>query len=163
MLIIVEGNEGTGKTTLINEIIKKLPCVVVKYPKEVKNTRLLLEKLIYSGQTVICDRSFITDIVYRLWDKKSPQMSLYDISALLHNYSESIKVIFCENKNSFNNSQIRGEDFITDKKVYNEINENFARIKTLLELFTEVKIYNYDYEYDNVDNVINFIGEEYVD
>lgn len=154
MLIFIEGNEGTGKTTLIEELVKKMPAVVVKYPKEVKNTYELIKNLNLSKQTVIFDRSFITDLAYRMWDKKPGQMTLSEITTILN---WDIRIIFCHHKNAYENSIKRGEDFITDETTHKLIEDNFFRVKSLINSFTNAKTFDYNYEYQNVEDVIDFI------
>jgi thymidylate kinase len=156
MLIFIEGNEGTGKTTLINELIKKIPAVVVKYPKEVKDTYELIKNLKMSNQIVIFDRSFVSDLVYRMWDHKPGQMSLSEIANIC---SWNILIIFCHHKNSYENSVKRGEDFITDENTHQIIEDNFFRVRNMIESFTKVKTFSYNYEYQTPDDVIDFIEE----
>lgn len=157
MLIFVEGNEGTGKTTLINQLIKEVPAVVVKYPKEVKNVYRLLDKLRDSKQIVIFDRGLITDLVYRMWDHKPGQMSLSKIGEILD--WPDIVIIFCNHKKGYENAMKRGEDFITDPKVYEIIDDNFFRVKTMIECFTDAKTFSYNYEYQDVNDVIKCLKE----
>ncbi len=163
MLILIEGNEGTGKTTLINQISKHLPCVTVKYAKEVKDTCKLFTTLIPLKKLILFDRSFVTDMVYRMWDHKPGQMKLSQIGDLL-DYANDIKIIWCCNGNGWKNAQTRGEDFICTENDYKIIDNNFFRVITLIESFTNVPVLHYDYEYNDIEDVINFInGGHHVD
>ena len=164
MIILVEGNEGTGKTTLINEISKRLHCVTVKYPKEVKGTFMMLYYFARSNTTFLLDRGFVSDIVYRMWDKKEGQMSLYQVGKLLGENENNIAIIFCHNRHSFINAKNRGEDYIVNENDHNQIERNFEAVEAILKQFTNVEIYDYDYEYQNINDIMTFImGENYVD
>ena len=154
MLIIVEGNEGSGKTTLINQLTEKIPFVYVKYPKEVKNTYQMLNFFTKNGLYIL-DRSFISDIVYRRLDHEKGQMSLCDIGNICT--SCNIKIIFCHNKNAFGNAMKRGETNITVDSVHKLLDDEFSSVEEMLKNFTDVEIFDYDYEYQDVNDVIKFI------
>lgn len=156
MILIVEGNEGVGKTTLINQLAEKIPFVCVKYPKEIKNTFQMLNFFIKDDQLYVLDRSFISDIVYRRLDHKRGQMTLYQIGQLCSSPC-GIKIIFCRNKNAFKNAMQRGETNITVDSVHKILENEFFSIEETLKNFTDIEIFDYDYEYQNVDDVIEFI------
>ena len=157
MLIIVEGNEGTGKTTLINELSKKLVCVRVKYDKNVKGIYQTLDNFAKHPELFICDRSFISDIVYRRLDHKKGQMSLFQIGKLCGDNESRIKIIFCSNKNAFKNAIERGEDNIKVESVHKVLENEFYSVKNMIRCFTNIETFDYDYEYQSVDDVIEFI------
>lgn len=165
MLLIVEGNEGTGKTTLINQLMDKIPFVYVKYPKEVKDTYLMLNNFARSNQLFVLDRSFISDLVYRRLDHKKGQMTLFQIGRLCDENEHRIKIIFCSNKNAFENAMKRGENNITVDSVHKLLDNEFYSIKNIINCFTEIETLDYDYEYDSVDDVLDFLkrGDGYVD
>ena len=73
-------------------------------------------------------------------------------------FYDGIKIVFCWNDKSFENSMKRGEDNIVDEHVHRGINEAFMNIRTLIECFTDLRYYNYNYEYDSVESIIDFIG-----
>ena len=155
MIIMVEGNEGTGKTTLINEISKSFPSIIVKYPKEVKNVFPFLQQLAQLSHNIILDRSMITDLAYRMWDHKPGQMTLEEIGKVLE--WKNLKIIYCENDRAFENSIERGEDFITTKELHAQIDSNFRKVFALIEAFSNAKVLHYDYDYNDVDEVIDFL------
>lgn len=160
MLIIVEGNEGSGKTTLIKQLAKKIPFVYVKYPKEIKNVYQMLDNFAADNNMFVCDRSFISDIVYRRLDHKRGQMSLFQIGKLCGDKTSRIKIIFCSNKNAFKNALERGEDNITVEAVHKILEAEFYSVKNMIKCFTDIETFDYDYEQQNVDDVIKFIAEE---
>ena len=156
MLVIVEGNEGTGKTTLINQLAETIPFVYVKYPKEVKNTYQMLNNFTKDKILYVLDRSFISDIVYRRLDHKRGQMTLFQIGTLCGSPS-GIKIIFCHNKDAFKNAMKRGETNITVDSVHKLLENEFYSVKEMLKNFTDIEIFDYDYEYQSVDDVVEFI------
>lgn len=156
MIILVEGNEGTGKTTLINRIMQEIPAVYVKYPKEVRNTYELYSALAGLKKTVILDRGFISDLAYRMWDTNEGQMTLKEIGDIT-NWRNSLKIIWCWNENGFEDAKRRGEDYIVDYEAYELIDTNLRKIKRLLNSFTDLDMLDYNYRYTDIDDVINFI------
>lgn len=156
MLIIVEGNEGTGKTTLINQLAEEIPFVTIKYPKEVKNTFQMLNNFIKDNILYVLDRSFISDLVYRRLDHKRGQMTLYEIGQLCSSPS-GIKIIFCHNKDAFKNAMKRGETNITVDSIHKILDDGFYIIEEMLKNFTDIEIFDYDYEYQDVNDVISFL------
>lgn len=157
MIVLIEGNEGSGKTTLINSLLNKTDICVLKLSRNFKYSYELYVGLVKSKGTYIFDRSFITDLVYRMWDHQKGDMTFSQIGYLVDNYFKNIKIVFCENKNSWENAKVRGEDFIKNEESHKLIDDNFFRIKNLLESFTEIQCMTYDYDYNSVNDVIEFI------
>jgi thymidylate kinase len=156
MLLIIEGNEGTGKTTLINQLAEEIPFVTIKYPKEVKNTFQMLNNFTKDSILYVLDRSFISDIVYRRLDHKKGQMTLYQIGQLCGSPS-GIKIIFCHHDKAFENAVKRGETNITVESVHKIITDGFFFAEEMLKNFTDIDIFDYNYEYQDVNDVIEFI------
>lgn len=157
MLLIIEGNEGAGKTTLIDNLSEKLPFVRVKYPKEIKKTYSMLDFFCKEDTLYVLDRSFITDMVYRKLDHKKGQITLYQIGKLCGDNSSRMKVIFCHNDKAFKNAIARGENNVTVSSVHKLLDNEFASIENLIKCFTDLSVMDYNYEYQSVDDVINFI------
>ena len=125
---------------------------------EFKDVYPMLQNFAASDNIYICDRSFVSDLVYRSLDHKVGQMSLSQISDLCLN---NIKIIFCYNENAFENAMARGEDNITVKEVHKILDDRFYFVETMLKSFTNVRICNYNYKYeDSIDNVLKFIESE---
>lgn len=157
MLLIIEGNEGTGKTTLIEQLSKSLVFATVKYPKEFKNTYDMLDNFAKSKNLFVCDRSFISDMVYRRLDHKTGQMTLYQIGKLCCDNSCNIKIVFCFNENAFKNAIARGEDNITVESVHKTLDNEFYSVRNLINCFTCIETFDYDYEYNSVDDVVGYV------
>ena len=55
----------------------------------------------------------------------------------------------------------RGEDNITVKEIHEILDDRFYFVETMLKSFTNVRICNYNYKYeDSIDNVLKFIESE---
>lgn len=158
MVVFVEGNEGVGKTTLIDTLFAKIKFVRVKYIKGMKVLDLF-RYMANDDVLYIVDRCFISDMVYRYIDKQKSVNNLFDIAYFMHVCSDNIKFIFCNNANAFENSMIRGEKNIVTKAQHLEVETGFSFIEQLIKNFTDIKIFDYDYDYSSIDDVIKFIKE----
>lgn len=158
MLVLIEGNEGTGKTTLIKQLSKHFTFITVKYPKgKFDNLYQTLCQFAEADDVFVLDRGFVSDLVYRIRDKCSCQISLYQIAELCDYYK--IKIVFCHNENGYKDAMRRGEDNVTLEKDYDDITLIFEKMQTMLELFTRAQTMSYNFRYDDVEEVVNFIKE----
>ena len=157
MILMVEGNEGTGKTTLINSLIRRSSSCLVKTGRRFKDLYNLYDMMSKSNSLYLLDRGFITDLVYRGLDREKGDLTLYQIGKLCGDNQSRIKIVFCYHDNSFKNSIERGEDNITVEQVHNLINAEYRKYENLIKCFTNIETMNYNYEYQSVDDVIKFM------
>lgn len=155
MLVIIEGADGTGKTTLV-EKLKSEGYVSVCIPKNTFCIYSVYKQLIYNSTATnfVIDRSFITDIVYRLVLDGQPSFNLYEISCLL---SENMKIIYCTNDNSFNYAKERGENLICKRETHDKICKVYEYVMKFISIFADKKILKYDFEKTNFEDVLRFI------
>lgn len=161
MIVLIEGNEGTGKTTLINELSKQIPFAIVKYPKEFKDTFNLLETFAVSDRLFVLDRSFVSDIVYRRLDHQKGQMNLEQIGRLCEDRKDRMKIVFCNHDKAFENAMRRGEDNIKVESVHKLLDNEFYSVKNLLRCFTDIETFDYNYDYTSVEDVLKFIRRDW--
>lgn len=159
MLILVEGGDGSGKSTLV-ETLRKFNFKIAK-PAALQNKhqfeyyeRLALQS-IYAEQNVILDRSFISELVYRVYDKKKPRLKLSEMFALL----KYCKIILCETGTQFQDALERGEDNITKEEDSIEIKMLYRHYISLMEQFENVPVLRYNWQKDKMIKVISFINE----
>ena len=155
MLVIIEGADGSGKTTLV-EKLRSEGYVSVCIPKNTACIYGVYKQLIYNSTATnfVIDRSFITDIVYRLVLDGQPSFNLYEISCLL---SENMKIIYCTNDNSFNYAKERGENLICKREPHDKICKVYEYVMKFISIFADKKILKYDFEKTNFEDVLRFI------
>ena len=157
MLIILEGVDGSGKTTLCNQLKQKGFIVKPPVDRLDKFPYRKWLKLSKKQDITIVDRSFITELVYRTIDGKPVgKMTLKEMCNVLR----FCKIVLCETDSSFEDSMIRGEDNITSEKTSKLIQIIYQIITAMLSKFTPVKAFTYDWKHQTVDDVINFIYKE---
>jgi thymidylate kinase len=155
MIVILEGVDGSGKTTLCNQLVqqgyKKVEIESGNY--EFDNWREA--KINSRDDVVICDRSFITDLVYRTFDNQQRRgMNLQQMCGTLWN---DVIVIHLESGSEFDDAMKRGEDNITDVISHTRIKFLYKDIINMLKIFVGVPVKTYNWRRDNLADVISFI------
>ena len=152
MLIIVEGGDGSGKSTLVQKL--KTFNFKIEKPAALNNRhqfeyyeRLALQS-IYNEENVILDRSFISELVYRVYDKKKPNLKLSEMFALL----KYCKIILYETGTQFQDALKRGEDNITNEEDSIQIKMLYRHYISLMEQFENVPVLRYNWQKDNTHN-----------
>lgn len=156
-LILVEGPDGSGKSTVIKNLIEKNEAFELSSPSR-KSDRIYkdYQKLISMSevvlQPILIDRSILTEIVYRHIDKS--ESSKFNLIELLQEFEKrNVKIIYCTNSKCFERSMSRGEDNIVDIETSNKIRESYDFIIEIIEKFTNIKVIRYDYEKDKLPNI----------
>lgn len=157
MLILLEGADGSGKTTLCKQL--KEFGFAIEQPID------RLERFPYSKwsaltqkrDVTVVDRSFITELVYRTIDgKPRGTMMFREMCDVL----SACKIVLCETDSAFEDSMARGEDNITNKETSKQIQHIYQVITAMLSKFTNVKVFTYDWKHQTVKDVLNFIYKE---
>lgn len=161
MLTIIEGPDGAGKSTLVKQLCERGFIEVKPFPRELVEQYGLYEKVfsseMYSHNNFVMDRSFISEWVYRIAvNDKKPNIRLIEIIKLLE--LDNVIVVYCNNKNAFENSIKRGETYITDENTHKRVFDAYEFIFDTLEKFTFSKIIKYDYDICTASELIKQIG-----
>lgn len=157
VLILLEGVDGSGKTTLCNQLKEKGIPVVPPVNRLCKHPYYEWIKLGAENQVSIVDRSFITELVYRIVDgKNAGTMRLDDMCKIL----SFCKIVLCETDTSFEDSMARGEDNVTDKEQAEQIRYIYDIITKMFLKFLKVPVYKYNWKHQTVDDVLKFIYKE---
>lgn len=155
MLVILEGVDGSGKTTLLNQLLDKgYMCKKCLRENNEADRDIYRYAEVYMD-TLIIDRSFITDAVYRcVQGGKRESFNMQDASKIL---DKSVKIIYCTTRTSFNDAMQRGEDNITDADAHSSLKNAYDFVMNYIEKYTNAEVIYYDWHYKSVDNVIKFI------
>lgn len=150
-LIIVEGADGTGKTTLINKFLEQGAVLVPTIAKDCESYdgifRCWNEEVYRRDEDIVMDRCIFTDIVYRYVKGGKPiRSSLLVILKSLSKFQSVI--IHCNNKNCYEQSMTRGEDFITSKEDSAKIYELYDFLFFAIKNYTNIPVVEYDYDND---------------
>lgn len=155
MLILVEGRDGSGKSTLCNELYNKgLSVIKVAKGRNYEFKELLQYALVHP---LVCDRSFITEVVYRIFDGISCDVCLEFISSML-NGNTTVKIVYCKTEKDYENSMLRGETNIVKREDSERIGNIYDILMRFIDSTTYVKIMPYDWTVQNVNDVLDFIN-----
>lgn len=159
MIVYVEGVDGSGKTTLIKQLEEEFGYEVRLIPsrrtsKEVENYAWKQFIGYFDNRTVICDRGFISELVYRLSDTDDTWLNLSDLAILL----QKCKIIYCISKTSFTDAQERGEDNIVTFERHKDIENEYENVLRLLTRFSNIPVYQYDWHNTDIKEVVKFIN-----
>lgn len=158
MLVLIEGVDGTGKTTLLKELLDRGFCCKRTFRYGNKDSAQFYDEAFTSKhKIVILDRSFISDMMYRMVDDLCAEdLTMSEAAKVLDG---NVKIIHCVNDNHYEDAMERGEDNITDQSLSNKIAFIYEIFMTYFNKYTNAKVFKYDYHCNTVDDVVKFIKE----
>lgn len=149
MIIILEGPDGSGKTTLANALAKqtKYPIKHCVQPKPDESGMLgMYLNLIKSNKNLILDRSWYSEMVYGPVMRGTSEISYPDMylleqalvkhGAIIIHCTDKPEVLWCR-------CAKRGEDYVTNYSTFEAIHKGFNELMNVPHLVPVVK---YDYK-----------------
>lgn len=130
MLIVIEGPDGAGKTTLAEQISRqtRYPIQHMDRPRTEEDRVKMYDvymKLAKSKKNVILDRSWYSEIVYGTTVRKETHISFIDMYKLEEAVSKNGggMIIYCTGpiEELWKRATTRGEDYITEKAIFVDI------------------------------------------
>lgn len=159
MIYLIEGPDGAGKTTLINKLLsnnstlQKCDIVPLNWPEQYNMYEYLFVKLVKNYDNVVIDRSFISEIVYRIVKKdRKANINLCEILELLKRFP--IKIIYCKSDTAFEDAMSRGETYITTPIEYKYLTVVYDVIIDLIRQFTDVPVIDYNWKINKLNNLL---------
>lgn len=151
MIIIIEGADGSGKTTLANKLSAQTgyPLIHMSQPKDaVEEQRMFIEykDLICQNKNIILDRCWYSEMAYGPLMRGRSAISypmMFALEGILSR--KGALLIYCKTdpKKQFDNARKRGEDFITTYDTFQAIYEMFEEIMGVPH---SIPVVTYDYK-----------------
>lgn len=159
MIVYFEGVDGSGKSIIIRKLQEQFGYDVVACPYRRINKRTEYEDWKrfaskYENKIILCDRSFISEFVYRLIDDDETFLTLKFFAELLTN----CKIVHCTSSTSFTDAQERGEDNIVTFEQHKRIEQVYFDTMSMINKFTKIPILTFDWHNQNTSDVIKFIN-----
>lgn len=133
MIIIIEGPDGSGKTTLANQLSRQTGYKIIHRtrPKTEEEKAIMMDEylqIIRSRENVIFDRSWYSEMVYGPVMRDASVISysqMYDLERRLMKVGAMI--IYCTDAKPvlWARCQERGEDYILDRTTFDSICNGF--------------------------------------
>lgn len=151
MVIIIEGPDGSGKTTLANMLSTQTGYPIIhnvqpKTPEEKAEMWRSYIELIKSGRNLILDRAWYSEMVYGPIMRGASALDyplMYELERAVA--KRGGMVIYCRDNPEvlWRRATKRGEDFVKDYGTFVEICESFDDVMGVPHLIPVVK---YDYK-----------------
>lgn len=162
MIILVEGPDGSGKSTLIKNLLEQLnnakqfACVPRDWPIQKDSWNLLMYNISNEQNIAIIDRCFISELVYRcIKNDELCNISLIDALELLN--KPHVKTIYCHTNNAYTFAKLRGENYVKTVEEASEIENMYKYLMLLFKRFTAAKIIEFDWQKDDLQTLIKEI------
>lgn len=159
MIVFVEGPDGSGKSTLIEQLKERYITARVSKAAESKfvwDKLKVLGRQLGEDTVLMMDRSPLTEYVYRSEDNSDAKFTYSFVLGWLRGG----KLIYCKSNTSHEDAMNRGEDNITSKTKHDRIEQLYDTFISTLSK-EGVRIMYYNWRENSPEDVINFIeGKE---
>jgi thymidylate kinase len=147
MIIIIEGPDGSGKTTLANTIAHQTgyPVVHRSQPKNDEEKKQMMQSYIdtiKAGKNCIFDRCWYSEMVYGPVMRDASVISypeMYELERMLA--KRGALIIYCTDDYGvlWQRATKRGEDYVTSYATHEAICEGFDRLMNVPHLIPMVR------------------------
>ena len=156
MLILVEGADGSGKTTLVNQLSEYFP--VMRINRSNDHIKEFYDNLTCMNEDIVLDRCFITDLVYRLALDDGIGTDGINMFYMDYILRDSI-VIYCKTVTQFDDAKARGENNITDLKTAQKISKYYDAVMKFINTRTSTHVIKYDWHFDTLEDLVSTIKD----
>ena len=155
MVILLEGADGAGKSTLYEKLKKSLNHkyeFINHLDRDKPGHRHWWKDKIDSDTVYVIDRGFLSEIIYRpIKLDKVPNISLYDLTDLC---TDKLLILYCKTDRQLTDMLYRGDDYI-DSAEHAFVTNAYDVVINILKLFTHSRVLHYDWTKDDYDLLIN--------
>jgi len=148
MKIVIEGADGTGKTTLAEFISNKFNAKIIHSTSTTKNDFKYHMELLQDNNDVVFDRFHLGEFIYSdIFNRKckmTPE-ELFQIQEYLKENDIDLIILVADDFNFLlNRLNIRGEEEEIKNRI-NRINDSYYQYGSMLEYYDNVHFLNVNY------------------
>ena len=134
MIIIIEGNDGTGKSTLAENLANSLTGYTIIHRTHLTDTpkselAMIYRDLLLKHTNIIFDRAWYSEMAYGPVFRGESCISIedmYRLEELLHALGGF--VVYCHSENAYERACERGEDYVQNYDQWMRVNMNYNEI-----------------------------------
>lgn len=155
MRIALDGVDCTGKTTISEALANKYGCNIVRLTNGGDRSLMAYMQFITS-HNVIHDRTFLSEIVYPKVYGRESHLRINDIPYLFKMMDEmnvQTFILTASSETLRSRFNARGDEFITDMNIIDQVNQEYLRIASLNPQFTVIDTTN-----RTIDEIVEEIG-----
>lgn len=151
MIIIIEGPDGAGKSTLANKIKEQTGYTLLhrSQPKTEEDKQRMMDEyiqVIKAGKNCIFDRCWYSEMVYGPVMRDESVISyqqMYELERLLAKNGALIIHCTAPEQTLWKRCLRRGEDYITDRTTFHKICDGFYQVMHCIPHYVPVLTYEY--------------------
>lgn len=134
MIIIIEGNDGTGKSTLAENLANSLTGYTIIHRTHLTDMpkselAMIYRDLLLKHTNIILDRAWYSEMAYGPVFRGESCISIEDmhkLEELLHALGGF--VVYCHSENAYERACERGEDYVQNYDQWMRVNMNYNEI-----------------------------------
>lgn len=131
MVVMLDGCDGTGKTSISEKLANKLGCNIIRLTNG-GDRSLMAYRELYSCKNVVHDRTFLSEVVYPKYFHRDSRLVSSDEAALFKLFRAKFKnntFILTASDNAIRERiGKRGDEFISDMNLFKQINADYIRL-----------------------------------
>lgn len=157
MLIILEGPDGSGKSTLAKQF-EEAGYQKIYQPRGVAFSFQKMRELSLSNDNIVFDRWGVTTWVYRLLDNEPLDRLDFTFDQIKAIFLNSV-IVYCTNKDAFNNSIMRGETNVTTCEKATKLRQLYDFVIGTIKLYGMSNVIEYDFANSTFEELIEQINK----
>ena len=154
MRILIDGCDGTGKTSVCEKLANKFGCNIVRLTHDGdRNFKTYSEAMI--PDNMVHDRTFLSEIIYPKNFGRASRLiasSIPVLYQLIEQYDAKVFILTADNDEIVRRLNLRGDEFIDDFEKIKGINYDYIQI-ALIQNYVLIDTTN-----KTIDEVVEEIG-----